>query len=132
MKKLILLLAIFTLSLTAQAQNLLTFKINAKVLISTGDSIPTGAVCSFTAHVENVGVTGKISYDISWYYSATARTNNWDRVWACTDRTNRIGSRLVSYEQTVADPTAVSYTAMRDAIKAWLESVYGVGNVAVI
>lgn len=132
MKKLFLTLAISAIALIGYSQNLLTFRIDAKVLISTGDSIPSGCVVSFSAHVENVATTGKIAYDMDWYFNTAAKTNKLDRVWACTDRNSRMGSRILSYYQTVSDPTEVSYDSMQAALKAYLESIYGVGNVVII
>jgi len=129
MKKLFLSLAISILSLTGFSQQLLTYQINAKVLLSNGDSIPTGAVCSFNAHVENVATTGKIAYDISWWINQDAKTKGYDRVIGSTS--NR-GVKYTSWYQTVTDPTQVTYTSMLGAIKAYLESIYGAGKVVVL
>ena len=132
MKKIIITSFLAAISCFGFSQNLLTYRINAKVLLSNGDSIPTGAVCSFSAHVDNVGTTGKIAYGIDWYYSAQAKTNQWDKVYACSSSSNRTGTRILNWYQTVTDPTQVSYATMLSAIKTYLEGVYGVGNVEIL
>lgn len=132
MKKLLITILFSAVSLFGLTQNLFTYQINAKVILSNGDSIPTGAVCVLIAHVEQVSLTGKINYDIHWYYSLNAKTKSWDNVIASKSSSDRTGTRLTSWSQSVADPTLLSYTVMQNAIKAYLETIYGVGNVVVI
>lgn len=134
MKNLFLTIAIITAaSIFSYSQNLLTFRIDTMAYVSSGDSISTGAVVSFTAHVGNVSTTGKIAYDIAWWQDTIARDENFDKIFICTsDSTDRVATRLLSYYQPVSDPTAVSYTNMLAALKTWLEGIFGTGNVTTI
>ena len=130
MKTLLFIFAL-TLSLTSQAQQLLTYKVNAKVQLSSGDSIATGAVFSFAAHFDNIATTGKIACDVMTWVNDSAKVRNYDNVIACTSTSNRMGTRLTSHYISVADPEAVSYSSIRAALKTWLESIYG-NNVTII
>ena len=132
MKKLFLLFALVTLTTIGFSQSWLTFQINAKTYLSNGDSISTGAVCYAMPHLDQLPTTGKIAYDLTWYFSANAKTGMLEKLVVCSDKNNRMKSCINTYYQTVADFTTQGYGMMKDALKAYLESIYGVGNIQVL
>lgn len=109
------------------------FQINVNVLTSDGRNVTTGAVVSFSAFSNKITPEEKIPCDLSWWASASAQTNNWDKITACTDAVDRTGTRLINaYLQIDVPVTDLTYEIIQGYAETFLEGIYGVGNITIL
>lgn len=109
------------------------FQINANVLTSDGRNVATGVVVSFTPHTDAITPQGKIPTDLNWWISEEAKTAGWSKISPCTDAVDRVNTRIINvYLQMTVPVDQLSYSVIQGYGLAWLEGIYGSGNVEVI
>ena len=111
----------------------LNFRINTNVLTSDGRAIASGTVVSFKQYTNSITSDGKIPCDLRWWYSYDAQTNGWAQVTVCTSAVNRIETQLVNtYLQLTVPVEQLTYTIIQGYALAFLEGIYGAGNITTI
>lgn len=110
--------------------NLLTYQINAKVLMANGGSINTGAICVFTPYTNDLS-GNKLPIDINFWYSLKAKENKWQKVLVTTDEERKI--IFQNNYMTITNPDEqldIKYVTQYGL--ELLESIYGTGNVEIL
>lgn len=132
MKKLFFTLAISLISFLGFSQsNLLTFKIDALAYSSDGSDIKTGAIFTFIprnafASVENIAM------DVNCYTSESAKIKAEDIIWICTDKDNRIKTKIISVNMPIQSAKQICYSELLVWLQDYLENIYGSGNVIIV
>lgn len=110
--------------------NLLTYQINAKVLMANGGSISTGAISVFTPYSNDLS-GNKLPIDINFWYSPEAKEKNWQKVLVCTDE-----ERKIIFENNympITDPdTQLDIKYVTQYGLELLEGIYGAGNITIL
>jgi hypothetical protein len=112
-------------------------QINAPVNVSSGQVIPTGVICAWTPDFANsTREPGTGAYSIptslGWYYDLASVASGKDSFSVVEDLLlmNRLFSFIINL--TPAESLNPSKSNMEPYIQAYLETIYGVGNVVII
>lgn len=132
MKKifLILILSVIT-SMGFSQNNLLTFKIDVIAYSSDGSDIKEGAIFQFIPR-NAFSSTENIAMDVTCYTSESAKIKGEDIIWLCTDKDNRIKTKITSVYMPIQSPKQICYGELLSWLQQYLEDIYGSGNVVVV